>query len=67
MSKRQCADCGGELMLAMRSGQQIGPSHRPGLVKTVCTYWRPYWRCTTCGHAFTAEQVRQGERNRRKP
>lgn len=62
MIKRLCADCGGELSQAISSGQQKELGDRSGLVKTAYTCWR----CTTCGHTFTAEQARQGVRDRSK-
>ena len=55
MSSRQCPDCGGELALARRSDEQgAGFNARPS----------NYWRCSTCGGEFTAEQVRGNKRSK---
>jgi hypothetical protein len=54
MTQRQCPDCSGELVLARR------PENRnaPGAISSPSTYWR----CSICGGAFTAEQIRDNKR-----
>jgi len=53
MSRRQCPECGGELVLARHSDNQGGEFEaRPS----------NYWRCSICGGKFTAEQVRENKR-----
>jgi len=64
MQKRECSECGGELVLAVRVNQpqnqpQIG-NDGPSLVTSAFTSWR----CGTCGCAFTAAQLREGKRER---
>jgi hypothetical protein len=57
MIPRQCPECGGELVLARRSDEQGARFNaRPS----------NYWRCSTCGGEFTAEQVRGNKRSRSK-
>jgi len=58
MSERQCPECGGELGLAVR------PSRAESATAGATTSLSTRWRCSTCGCAFTAEQVRQGNRVR---
>jgi len=55
MSKRQCPECDGELVLGRRSDKQ-GPGFdaRPS----------NYLRCSICGGEFTAEQVRDIKRSK---
>jgi ribosomal protein S27AE len=57
MARRQCLECGGELVMAFHpnDGPRLGPgaeNRRPSST----------WRCSTCGNAFTAEQLRAGRR-----
>lgn len=55
MIPRQCPECGGELVLARRSDEQGARFNaRPS----------NYWRCSTCGGEFTAEQVRGNKRSK---
>lgn len=56
MAKRICLECGGELVMAFRPSQSghLGPGN---LIKPNAN-----WRCSTCGHAFTAEQLRGDKR-----
>jgi hypothetical protein len=55
MIHRQCPECGGELVLATRSDEHgTGFSARPS----------KYWRCSTSGGDFTAEQVRENRRSK---
>ena len=54
MTPRQCPECGSELMLARRSDNQ----QRLRIVAIAPTYWR----CSICGGAFTAEQLRESKR-----
>jgi hypothetical protein len=66
MQKRECSDCGGELVLAVR-GSQAQPipqvsSDAPALVTSAFTSWR----CGTCGSTFTAAQLREDKRGRSK-
>jgi len=62
MTERQCPECGGELGLAVRPGGRQGTDGGPAPATTLSTLWR----CSTCGHAFTSEQVREGKRQRSK-
>ena len=54
MIQRQCAECGGELVLARRTDNQqgVGAETCPSI----------YWRCCICGSQFTAEQIRKYKR-----
>jgi len=66
MQKRECSECGGELVLAVRANQpqnhpQMG-NDGPSLVTSAFTSWR----CSTCGCAFTAAQLREDKRGRSK-
>jgi hypothetical protein len=55
MGKRQCPECGGELVLARRSDEQGGGFNpRPS----------NYLRCSICGGEFTAEQIRENKRSK---
>ena len=58
MRKRQCLECGGELVMAFRPSENGRLS--PGSGNMV----RPNakWRCGTCGQAFSAEQLRADKR-----
>jgi rubredoxin len=49
MIQRQCPECGSELVQARRPENQPGGSAN-------------YWRCSTCGCGFTAEQIRETKR-----
>jgi len=67
MQKRECSECGGELVLAVRANQPIQPhtgvsNDGPSLVTSAFTSWR----CGTCGCAFTAAQLREDKRGRSK-
>jgi hypothetical protein len=59
MAKRQCLECGGELVMAFRPSEngRIDPGSG-NLAKQ-----NAKWRCSTCGNAFTAEQLRADKRN----
>jgi len=54
MTQRQCPECNSELVLARRPDNQ----HGAGMVAGPSTFWR----CSTCGHGFTAEQIRDNKR-----
>jgi DNA-directed RNA polymerase subunit RPC12/RpoP len=56
MTQRQCPECNSELVLARRPDNQ----HGPGMVAGPSTYWR----CSTCGRGFSAEQIRESKRAR---
>jgi hypothetical protein len=57
MEKRHCLECGGELVLAFRPALKGWPQPGAGTqAKSNRT-----WRCSTCGHEFTAEQLRRGK------
>jgi len=60
MIKRQCAECGGELVLAVNSMQ---PESNNGPTRKRAS---THWRCTTCGGTFTAAQLRDHERDHLK-
>jgi ribosomal protein S27AE len=81
MQKRECSDCGGELVLAVRGNQAptsrapspVSPSLlTPGLASsslassTLVTSAVTSWRCGTCGSAFSAAQLREDKRGRLK-
>jgi len=59
MAKRQCLECGSELVMAfhLQGSAQIIPG-TDGSVKSP----NANWRCGTCGHTFSAENLRQGKR-----
>jgi len=59
MEKRQCIQCGGELVMAFRPSENS--RHGPGAPRPNAT-----WRCSTCGQAFTAEQLRADKRDSSK-
>jgi DNA-directed RNA polymerase subunit RPC12/RpoP len=61
MQKRECSDCGGDLVLAVR-GNQAPTNQSPSLVTSAITSWR----CSTCGSAFSAAQLRLNKRERLK-
>ena len=52
MIQRQCPECNSELVQARRPENQ----------STVATGASNYWRCSTCGSGFTAEQIRETKR-----
>jgi hypothetical protein len=54
MVQRQCPECNGELVLARRRDNQHGPGSE--------TPSSTYWRCSICGGAFSAEQIRENKR-----
>jgi hypothetical protein len=58
MITRQCLECGGELVMAFRPSENI--RLRPGAGSNA------KWRCSTCGQAFTAEQLRANKRTNSK-
>jgi DNA-directed RNA polymerase subunit RPC12/RpoP len=63
MQKRECSECGGELVLAVRPNQpQTTTNDGPSLLTSAFTSWR----CGTCGAAFTAAQLREDKRGRSK-
>jgi DNA-directed RNA polymerase subunit RPC12/RpoP len=62
MQKRKCSDCGGELVLAVRGNQAHTTNDGPSLLTNSFTNWR----CSTCGSAFTAAQLREDKRGRLK-
>jgi transposase-like protein len=51
MTQRKCPQCNSELVQARHPENQ-------GLT----TGSSNYWRCSTCGSAFTAEQIRETKR-----
>jgi ribosomal protein S27AE len=57
MAKRQCLECGGELVMSFHPSE----NGRTGLVPSSAA-----WRCGTCGHSYTAEQLRQTKRMKSK-
>jgi ribosomal protein L37E len=63
MAKRECSQCGGELVLAVRANQPQTNNDGPSLLTSAFTSWR----CGTCGSAFTAAQLREDKRGRSKP
>src|SRR5260370_7416188 len=52
MAKRECSQCGGELVLAVRANQPQTNNDGPSLLTSAFTSWR----CGTCGSALTAAQ-----------
>src|SRR5260370_36293071 len=62
MAKRECSQCGGELVLAVRANQPQTNNDGPSLLTSAFTSWR----CGTCGSAFTAAQLREDKRGRSK-
>jgi len=62
MQKRECSDCGGELVLAVRANQSQTTNDGTSLVTSAFTSWR----CGTCGSAFTAAQLREDKRGKSK-
>jgi ribosomal protein S27AE len=58
MVKRECIECGGELVMAFRPSENSRLS--PGVGNT--TRSNSNWRCSTCGHSFSAEQLRVDRR-----
>jgi DNA-directed RNA polymerase subunit RPC12/RpoP len=56
MTQRQCPECNSELVLARRTDNH----HGQVLVAGPSTYWR----CSTCGRGFTAEQIRESKRSK---
>src|SRR5260370_19447386 len=62
MAKRECSQCGGELVLAVRANQPQTNNDGPILLTSSFTSWR----CCTCGSAFTAAQLREDKRRRAK-
>jgi hypothetical protein len=58
MQKRECSECGGELVLALRPNQSLASNGGQSLVTSAFTSWR----CGTCGCAFTAAQLREDKR-----
>ncbi len=62
MQKRECSECGGELVLAVRPNQTQTTNDGVSLLTSAFTSWR----CGTCGAAFTAAQLREDKRGRSK-
>ena len=56
--KRQCIECGGELVMAYR----LSGIERIGMGVEGVAMPNAKWRCGTCGHSYTAEQLRAGTR-----
>jgi len=56
MGVRQCLQCGGELVMAVR------PNRRSNLGGENLLKPMTQWRCGTCGESFTAEQLRIDKR-----
>jgi len=54
MMKRECPECSSELVQARCPDNQTGPGMATGSSN--------YWRCSTCGGRFTAEQIRETKR-----
>ena len=53
MAKRLCLQCGGELVRAFRSSESGSGSTMADQPITTGG-----WRCSTCGHCFSTEQLR---------
>lgn len=53
MSKRECLQCGGELVMSFRPSENAHFNLRVGSTKN-----NAKWRCGTCGQTFTAAQLR---------
>jgi hypothetical protein len=51
--KRQCAECGGELVMAINPGHNSESTPRTANPLKVAR-----WRCGTCGHSFTFAELR---------
>ena len=62
VAKRECSDCGGELVLAVRANQSQPGSGEVNQISSASTNWR----CSTCGGTFTAAQLREDKRERAK-
>jgi ribosomal protein S27AE len=65
MQKRNCSDCGGELVLAVRATQ--APTTQVHTVNdgaALISNSFSNWRCGTCGSAFTAAQLREDKREK---
>lgn len=62
VAKRQCLECGGELVMAFRPS---GIGRRTPGAENLTTP-SANWRCSTCGHSFCAEQLRADTRARLK-
>jgi hypothetical protein len=58
MTKRHCLECGGELVMAFRPSK----TGEAGLGRANAAGPNANWRCSTCGHAFSAEQLRASKR-----
>lgn len=58
MVKRECIECGGELVMAFRPSD----SGRVNAVPGNPTRPNANWRCSTCGHSYSAEQLRVDKR-----
>jgi hypothetical protein len=58
MGKRQCLGCGGELVMAFHPSDVGRLDPGTGMM----TKATAKWRCSTCGQAFTAEQLRADKR-----
>jgi len=63
MAIRQCLQCGGELVLAFRPSEIGRPI--PGTARVIKS--NATWRCSTCGQAFTSDQLRSGKRATSRP
>lgn len=66
MQKRECSDCGGELVLAVRANQPQSNSSTNNDGPSLLTSAFTSWRCGTCGSTFTAAQLREDKRGRSK-
>src|ERR1700692_2527057 len=62
VAKRECSDCGGELVLAVRANQSQPSNGELNQMGSASTNWR----CSTCGSTFTAAQLRGDKRERGK-
>jgi len=58
MGKRHCLQCGGELVMSFRPSETGRLIPEAGGARTP----NAKWRCSTCGQAFTAEQLRADKR-----
>jgi transposase-like protein len=54
MTKRQCLECRGDLVMAFRPSEDGNSSAGTGMLLRS----NAKWRCSTCGNSFTAEQLR---------
>jgi len=58
MRKRQCLECGSDLVMAFRPSESGRESPIAGSIAKP----NAKWRCSTCGNSYTAEQLRAENR-----